>query len=222
MKKFFIFLFALIPLVIFAEVDPDNFPELSKERTLDRRENYFLTSTNYRVHPKVNPVTGEYCEEEVDLIVAGSEPISIRRYYNSNAPYDPRCASWRYNPECFFVANLEWGSQETFASIGDTDGSVCSFKRSTYSQNVFDFEVPKSLTIFQPDGQSHPLNTKIQYWRYGDPKDKKRFQYMGTITDGSGRQRSFASAMHRWTNSVHWTEKKRIWMGIRDIMGDFP
>ncbi len=95
MKKFLLFFFALtLPLSIFAELaDSDYFPfQASKERVLDRRENYFLTSTDYRITPKVNPVTGEYCEEELDLVVAGSEPLSVRRYYNSSAPYDPRKA----------------------------------------------------------------------------------------------------------------------------------
>ncbi|MCC5832529.1 MAG: hypothetical protein JJU12_05755 [Chlamydiales bacterium] len=32
--------------------------------------------------PKVNVVTGEYCEEERDFVVAGAQPLSIRRFYN--------------------------------------------------------------------------------------------------------------------------------------------
>jgi YD repeat-containing protein len=186
--------------------------EASKEHVLDQRQNYFLTSTDYRITPKVNPITGEYCEEEVDLVVAGSQPLSVRRFYNSSAPYDPRYATWRYNPECFFVANLEWDHQEIFASIGDEDGSVCSFKRSSHNYTTFDFEVPKSFLAFQANGQSHPLNTRIDYRRKGDPKDKHRYEYRGTITDGSGRVRTFASAMHRWTHYVHWREKKGNWL----------
>lgn len=102
MKKFFLSFFVVtLTFSIFAELaDSDSFPfQATKERVLDKRENYFLTSTDYRITPKVNPVTGEYCEEELDLVVAGSEPLSVRRYSNSNAPYDPRYASWRYNPE---------------------------------------------------------------------------------------------------------------------------
>ncbi|MFN0065350.1 MAG: DUF6531 domain-containing protein [Chlamydiales bacterium] len=186
--------------------------QTSKEHVLDQRQNYFLTSTDYRINPKVNPITGEYCEEEVDLVVAGSEPLSVRRFYNSSSPYDPRYATWRYNPEAFFVANLEWGEQEIFAAIGDVDGGVCSLKPSSESPYTFDFHPQKSFAIANSDGKSHPSNTQISYWRRGDPKNKHRFQYMGTITDGSGRKRSFASPMHRWTHYVHWTEKKGNWL----------
>ena len=71
-----------------AEEDLDFFDfEASKEHVLDQRQNYFLTSTDYRITPKVNPITGEYCEEELDLVVAGSQPLSIRRFYNSSSPY---------------------------------------------------------------------------------------------------------------------------------------
>lgn len=210
-----VFIPLLISSSVFADTDEKlDLPriEASKERVLDQRQNYFLTSTDYRMTPKVNPVTGEYCEEEIDLVVAGSQPLSVRRFYNSSAPYDPRCATWRYNPESFFVANFEWGGQEIFASIGDGDGSACSLKRSSHNHTTFDFEVPKSFLAFQPDGQSHPLNTQINYWKQGDPKDKHRYEYRGTITDGSGRVRTFASPMHRWTDYVHWREKKGSWL----------
>jgi YD repeat-containing protein len=196
------------------EDDTDIFDfQVSKENVLDQRQNYFLTSTDFRIAPKVNPITGEYYEEELDLVVAGSQPLSVRRFYNSSSPYDPRYATWRYNPESFFVANLEWGGQEVFAAIGDMDGSVCSLKPSTTLSYTFDFQIPKSFAISGSDGKIHPLNTQINYWRFGDPKDKHRFQYMGTIKDGSGRKRAFASPMHRWTHYVHWTEKKGNWMG---------
>lgn len=214
MTRRWVFLFLLFLMcMLCAEEDHDIFDfQASKERVLDQRQNYFLTSTDYRITPKVNPITGEYCEEELDLVVAGSQPLSVRRFYNSCAPYDPRYASWRYNPESFFVANLEWGGQEIFAAIGEVDGSVCSLKRSATIPYTFDFELPKSFAISGSTGQSHPLNTEISYYRLGDHKDKHRFQYMGTIVDGSGRERSFASPMHRWTHNVHWTEKKGSWL----------
>lgn len=105
--RHWLFLFLLMSSLI-AEEDLDFFDlEASKELILDKRQNFFLTSTDYKIAPKVNPITGEYCEEELDLVVAGSQPISVRRFFNSSSPYDPRYATWRYNPECFFVANLE-------------------------------------------------------------------------------------------------------------------
>jgi RHS repeat-associated protein len=187
--------------------------EASKEKVLDQRENYFLTSTDYRITPKVNPITGEYCEEEADLIVAGSQPLSVRRFYSHFAPYDPRFASWRYNPESFFVANLEWGGQTIFAAVGEADGGICTYQRSNTRAYTFDFQTPKNFFSYSPDGKTHPLNTTVSYWRKGDRRDKHRFQYIGSITDGSGRERSFASPMHRWTYIVHYTQKKRGFAG---------
>ncbi|MBS0623525.1 MAG: RHS repeat protein [Verrucomicrobia bacterium] len=214
MKQKQLLLFFLVLMnVLLAKERCDFFDlEVSKEHILDQRQNYFLTSTDYKINPKVNPITGEYCEEEVDLVIAGCQPLSVRRFYNSSSPYDSRYANWRYNPESFFVANLEWGGQEIFAAIGDIDGSICLLKSSNNQACEFDFQTPANFTISSSDGSSHPINTKISYWRKGDPKDKKRFQYIGTITDGSGRKRTFASPMHRWTNDVVYTEKKGSWL----------
>ena len=36
--------------------------------------------------PKVNVSTGEYVEEAVDLVVAGAQPLSLRRFYNHLEP----------------------------------------------------------------------------------------------------------------------------------------
>ncbi|NGX54830.1 MAG: hypothetical protein KR126chlam2_00450, partial [Chlamydiae bacterium] len=33
--------------------------------------------------PKVNVVTGDYIDDEQDLIVAGAEPLSVTRFYSS-------------------------------------------------------------------------------------------------------------------------------------------
>jgi len=216
MKKWlFVFLACVLSTFLFASDDVSDALDIqaSKDHVIDQRENYFLTSTDYRITPKVNPITGEYCEDEVDLVVVGSEPLSVRRFYNHFAPYEPRYASWRYNPESFLVANFEWGAQEIFAAIGDADGSVYSLKRSQTEAYTFNFEIPKSYSAFSASGQTHPLNTKIQYWKRGDPDDKHRFQYMGMITDGSGRERSFISPMHRWTHYVHYTEKRGGFFG---------
>lgn len=135
----------------------------SEEVILDTRQNYFPTSIDYKIAPKVNPITGEYCEEEIDLSVAGACPLFVRRFYNSKAPYDPRYAHWRYNPECFFVANFEWPEQEIFASLGEADVSICSFSRSCKERPFFQFTVPKNFLFFHTEGSSHPLNTTIDY-----------------------------------------------------------
>lgn len=132
-----------------------------KGKVIDQRENYFQTSTPYKISPNVNPITGDLIEEEVDLVVAGCEPLAVRRFYNHTAPYEPRSGGWRYNPEAFFVANFEWTGQETFAAAGAADGSITPFKPSA---NLCSFN-PENFINFTPSGQTHPLNTKINYYR---------------------------------------------------------
>ena len=171
--------------------------QVSKEHVVDQRENYFQTSTPYKISPKVNPMTGDLIEEEADLIVAGIEPLSVRRFYNHTALYEPRYGGWRYNPESYLVANFELPQQERFAAAGEFDGSIASFKISN-TPYLYTFDVPKGFANFNPSGQTHPLNTKITYWKIGDPKDKRRFSWQGEIIDGSGSKRHFASHMHRW------------------------
>jgi hypothetical protein len=151
----FTLLICLSPLLSASEKDPFH-PQAIKEKTLDQRENYFRTSTDYTIHPNVNPITGELNEEETDLVIAGCQPISLRRFYNHTSPYDPRYASWRYNPEAFLVANLEWQNQETFAAIGEADGSISSLKRSPSNYSLFTYELPKNFAHFKSDGATHP------------------------------------------------------------------
>ncbi|MCB1181735.1 MAG: hypothetical protein KDK55_06940 [Chlamydiia bacterium] len=125
MKKWLVLFLLLMSHFLWSEEEIECFDfEAATEHALDKRQNYFLTSTDNKITPKVNPITGEYCEEELDLVVAGCQPLSVRRFYNSGSPYDPRYAAWRYNPEAFFVANIEWQGQEVFAAVGDFDGGI--------------------------------------------------------------------------------------------------
>ena len=199
MKKHLIFFALIFTTLLSAET-----------KHLDQQQNHFLKVTDSQFTPKVNPISGECTEEATDLVIAGSEPISFRRYYNHFAPYDGRTASWRYNPEACFVANFEWEQQELFAAVGDKDGSVTSFKPAQAKR--FHYQVGNGFAAAHRDGRSHPLNTTISYQKHGDLKDKNRFQYKGTIKDGSGRERSFTSPIHRWTHQIHWRNKEKSWV----------
>lgn len=184
-------------------------PLFAKEQTINQRENFFETSTPYKIAPHVNPVTGDLLEEENDLIVAGCEPLSVRRFYNHTAIYEPRSGGWRFNPETYMFANFEWPHQEYFAAIGDTDGSISTFIPSP-TPNIYKFDAKKYLN-FNPSGQNHPLNIAVQYHKIGDPKVKNQFSWNGEITDGSGRKRLFSSRFHTWLNSI---KIKRFHLGI--------
>ncbi len=213
MKKYLLLFFLLWISGLQADEEID-FPKPETSRKIfDTRENYFLTSTDYKIKPKVNPITGHYCEEELDLVVAGSQPLSARRFYNSEGPYDPRYASWRYNPETFMAANFELNLQEIFAAFGERDGSLISLKPSSQA-DMFQFPIADGFIASCEDGKGHPLHKKITYWKKQHQKDGTYFQYIGTITDGSGRIREFVSPMHRWNGSVI-RQEKTLWKNIK-------
>ena len=119
-------------------------PQVSKEHVIDQRENYFQTSTPYKISPKVNPITGDLLEEEADLIVAGIEPLSVRRFYNHTATYEPRYGGWRYNPESSLWPISNGPQQERFAAAGEFDGSIASFKISRH-RYLYTFDTQKDL-----------------------------------------------------------------------------
>lgn len=176
--------------------------QMSKGQVISQQENVFLTSTDCKIIPKVNPLTGEYCEEECDLIVAGSQPLSLRRFYNHFGPLDRRYANWRYNPESFLVANLELCIPPPFVAVGDGDGGICCLDIDKRNYRRFIFQPSKSFATLHSEGRTHPLNIQLRYHKIVDPKDRARFQYVGSVKDGSGRERTFSSPMHRWTSII--------------------
>ena len=192
---------ALIPTLLFAEVEEAFDIDATKQKVIDQRENYFQTSTPYKITPNVNPITGDLIEEEVDLVIAGSEPLSVRRFYNHTAIYDPRYGGWRYNPESYLVANFEWPQQECFAAAGELNGGIASFKASDTPYH-YTFNAPTEYAHFNPSGQTHPLNTKITYIKNIDRKKKLRFSWQGEVVDGSGNRRYFASGTYHWLSNL--------------------
>ena len=199
MKSLIISAILLTQSLLVAAPIPDIEASKDRNQTIDQRENYFQTSTPHKITPKVNPITGDLIEEEADLVVAGCEPLSVRRFYSHTATYEPKTGGWRYNPEAFFVANFEWPGQETFAAAGDSDGSIASFKPST--SDTCTFSCPKGFSNFNPTGQTHPLNTKINYHKAPDKK-KGYFSWIGEIVDGSGTKRLFDSGKHCWLSEL--------------------
>jgi len=104
-------------------------PRASKERIIDKQENFFQTSTTYSLAPHVNPIIGDLLEEETDFVVAGSSPLSSRRFLCPANFYNPRYGGWDYNPESYLVANLEYES-DFFAALGSFDGTINLLKPS--------------------------------------------------------------------------------------------
>ncbi len=204
MKRIVVLLLLFYPLC--AE-EPFPIPQMTQRKDVKTRENYFQTSTPYKITPNVNPVTGDLIEEEADLVVAGAEPLSVRRFYSHTGVYEPRSGGWRYNPESFLVANFELSDQDIFASLGEFDGSITSYKPSG-EPGCFTFDVPSGYANFNPTGQSHPLNTKIYYRKARDKKEKDIFRWVGKATDGSGRIRFFETAKFPWMSIITETHRR--------------
>jgi RHS repeat-associated protein len=203
-------LFLLIFILSVLHAEEENFnPQAVKphNRVIDQRENYFQTSTPYKISPNVNPITGDLIEEEMDLVVAGCEPLSVRRFYNHSAFYESHTGGWRYNPEFFFVANLEWPQQEIFAAVGEFNGNIVPFNPSSCSCS---FNFTQGFSHFEPNGQTHPLNTKINFNRYPGKK-KHWFLWRGEIIDGSGAKRFFSTEYHCWLSYLE------VRLNVRDV-----
>ncbi len=175
----------------------------------DRRENYFLQETPASILPTVDPVTGTYLEEATDLVVAGVEPIAVSRFYCSLAPTDDRCGNWLFNPETYLAANFEWKQQEHFVSVGSATGGILKLGHG----NLQEFVSHSKVSNLALSGQSHPLNTKLKYTKRFDTKNHDRFQWVGTIEDGTGTVRHFSSAMHEWFRKKTVVTKKKGWLG---------
>jgi len=188
-------------VLLFAHAEPDcvvlGYAKGAEKQ--DTPEHQFQTSTSYPITSDVNPITGDLIVEEVDLVVAGSEPLSLRRFYNHHEVYEPRTGGWRYNPEHTLAANFEWSGQERFAALGDYDGTIVPFKPGTKA-NTYVFAKSEGYVHTGLDGRTHPLNSTLTYRKIGDPKDKKRWEWKAVVVDGSGRERHFLSTYHQWLN----------------------
>ncbi len=164
---------------------------------IDRRENFPVTS-HFQLTPRVNVITGENLEEEQDLVIAGSDPLSLRRFYGHQVPYYPYYSQWRFNPEHFCTANFSWGEQEYYVSVGERDGSVHSYKK--YEPHLSRFSAYHgsfgSFVHLLPNGGYHPLNTRIHF---RSVPSGWQSSWEGEITQGDGTQKSFKTMAYVWT-----------------------
>ena len=169
---------------------------------------------NPDLFPKVNLATGEYVEEAIDLVIAGAEPISLRRFYHHMSSLEERWGNWRINPESRLVANFEWKDSKRFASVGGPEGAITCMERHTRGarlpdlvrqytnprRSIFSYEMHPNASYTNASSgglgaSSNPKNSFIYYWR---DKDKDKFRWRGAITNGTGGVRFFGSAEHKW------------------------
>jgi hypothetical protein len=163
--------------------------------------------------PKVNPITGEYVEEETDLVVAGCQPLSFRRFYSHFCPIDPRYG-WMINPEISMYANLQWNKSGLFAAIGEEGGSIVYLSDSQTAnidgRNISSYCLDKSNTnAYTNLGTFDPHNTRLYFTPENGNEGKSRF--LGFVQDGSGRKREFYTQWHKWHKpvTVHFIPRRR-------------
>lgn len=159
----------------------------------------FLLSTPRRILPKVDPVSGIYVEEACDLVVAGIEPLSLRRFYCSSTPYEPRYGCWSYNPEAFVVGSFEVRMLGSFISVGNREGRIVEYTKCSWEDKCFSrYQGGGGFAL--PSGKRHPLNTTVTF---SHAREKgTSFAYQGEIVDGDGTRRTFESAEFPWLQRV--------------------
>ncbi|MCH9608833.1 MAG: hypothetical protein S4CHLAM45_07450 [Chlamydiales bacterium] len=148
--------------------------------------------------PKVNVITGEYCEEEVDFVVAGIEPLSIRRFYNHQGYKNQAYGHWRINPETLILFNFTTNDSQKFAGVGSENGgfTLCENKQG----GTFTFNPNKNKSFTNESthltGQNHPLNTSFSVKKV-TPGHTEHY-WKGTVKDGTGRERLYDSERGLW------------------------
>lgn len=176
-------------------------PEISNKQTR------FPLSSYVKITPRVDVISGEYLEEACDLVVAGSQPLSVRRFYNHFASYHDAYNFWRFNPEHYCVANFSWKEQKCFAAIGHANGNITCFDDVQGGQCKF--KVGAGFIHGDQNGQTHPLN--ISFTAHASPyvSDIQPYQWVGEIILGSGARRQFSTPYFNWLASITLFEYPR-------------
>lgn len=203
----------LISISTFAEEELFDYYAGKKEVTHNTRQHYPVINTPEPTLSKVNLITGDYIEDETDLVVAGAEPLSLRRFYNQLAPHDDRYGGWRYNPESYLVANFELENQPKFAAVGERSGEVICYDQQNDNHYTADLSKVLNSRVDPVNGKPHISNTDIFYERIYDTKDRNRFLWSGIISDGKGTTRSFRSSLHPWHSYVKIASRSRTQYG---------
>jgi RHS repeat-associated protein len=165
-------------------------------------------STAFAHLPKVNVITGEYCEEALDLQIAGIEPLSIRRFYNHTVGiFNAIYGHWRFNPESYVIFNFEAFDKgdQTLVAAGTPEGSFFLYERPLNQGFQIDVGKHRSFTnsASLDSGQNHPSNTRVFYTKKHIPQcdDRRSVEdcwWEGSIKEGSGRERFFKTEVLPW------------------------
>src|SRR3990167_4645707 len=108
--------------------------------------------------PKVDVVSGEYCEQEIDFLLAGCEPLTIRRFYSHKGHKNPAYGHWKINPESLMLFNFYRDNPNSFAGFGCASGGFIVCEERVGEQFFFDIKKHKSYVNASYSGKNHPLN----------------------------------------------------------------
>lgn len=153
--------------------------------------------------PKVNLMTGEYCEEVCDLVVAGAEPLSLRRFYaHFSGASEKIYGHWRVNPETLMLFNFE-GEGHPFVGMGERTNAFLIYDSQIGNQFVFDLS--KLTGLMATSGKQHPLNRSVT-WKKGEvARCLNKFYeiephcwWEGVLKEGDGRERRFKTDVRYW------------------------
>lgn len=163
-----------------------------------------VSQSNDALVSKVNVVTGEYVDQACDLVVAGCEPLSLRRFYGHLSHHDQVYGGWRVNPECLMLYNFELSKiryeYTRLVGIGERSGSFRVLE--DVGSGVVGYDRERLDTGQQGSGQTHPYNYQVSFERINGKECK--FAYRGDVIDGSGRVRHFETDMRlRPTDKYH-------------------
>src|ERR1700722_4346014 len=177
----------------------------------NRAQDHFGVSFN-PFFPKVNPISGEYIEEECDLEVAGSCPLRATRFYHHFSRPSLLYACWQLNPETLIKANFEKSGFPFNVLIGDRAGGSILLDGRREKENTYFFEQKNHLSttntaLGPPSGQTNPKNIKLTYFKNCEKKQAAHFQFIGKVVDGSGRRLEFHTPMHEWHKTIKYKEK---------------
>ncbi|MCH9703247.1 MAG: hypothetical protein K0U13_00515, partial [Chlamydiae bacterium] len=183
----FIF-FLLLSLPLFSANDVSLYS--NNETYMRRTDADFRTALPFNV----NPITGEYCEVQTDLVVSGVQPISYRRFYGHFCDGDLANGHWSVNPESLVLFSLCSSEIEPFVGHGTADGGFYRFEHWKKNDRIELLDA-KSYVHREISGGRHPANTVVE-WDRSSPEPY--FIFSGEIKRGDGTKISYESEYKAW------------------------
>ena len=153
MKSFLRLIFFLFPLVAFAEKGSlDNLPSQVRETLKGATTMVNLEGEpSALVHGAVNAITGDYCETETDLQIAGAYPLNVTRSYTSSdirisrVESGPLESGWHLNYHGKIVFTSENVAEFKNYISHEEGGGVSTLYEGKYTTKLKDLKLSPKL-----------------------------------------------------------------------------